>query len=74
MRGSSPLVGSSSRSRSADALNAATSATFCLLPLEYSRIFLLGSRSNNSISSARLASTPVRPGGFPLFDGLSQPS
>ena len=51
--GSSPDVGSSSTSRSTSAENAATSATFCRLPFEYARPFLVGSRSNRSSSSSR---------------------
>ena len=55
MSGSRPLVGSSSRKSSTREASAATSATFCRLPLEYDRAFFVGSRSNSSRSSSRRA-------------------
>ena len=76
MSGSSPEVGSSRTSSSAREARAATRATFCRLPLEYARAFLVGSRAKASSSCARRAgstsprsrasrsivSPPVRPG------------
>ena len=53
INGSSPLVGSSRTSRSGRTINAATRITFWRFPMEYARTFLVGSRSNRSISSSR---------------------
>ena len=53
MSGSSPDVGSSRISSSTSAASAATSATFCRLPFEYVRPFLVGSSSKRSSSAAR---------------------
>ena len=49
MSGSSPVVGSSSSSRSARLANAAISRTFCRLPWLYARIFLSATSSKRSI-------------------------
>ena len=52
INGSRPDVGSSSTNSSTSAAKAATSATFCRLPLLYVRPFFVGSSSKRSSSSA----------------------